>query len=500
MACTITDVTINGQNIDAAGVPVSFELYFRIRECERVDANVYEYYDGSTYGELIYQALAIPVSGPPDPTTGLRLVVLSFTPQQPKSCNSTYHVVIECTHDKGCRFSQDVTINCKNGEPPGIQPCSPTAILVVRNSAGTEVNLGQSCLAQDTYAIEIVSPWSGNATAQWSVTPLPASGGSATTIIIPGATGRQLSYVLPDQLQPQDTGRTFVAVVVDTTPDGTLCISQGAAILPPIHPVACPTAIGFELRRNSQSITPAAVNPYTYANLTAGYYELSVSTPVGPDVNYDWFDGGTTPVQSGASNTFGLNIASSNSPRQIEIFVRAGDCCPPLRSSATLTMTGAPAPGGDGSPGGDTPSGPVTPPADTPGGLPLCGALRALAALALVIFFVSVMFVVCPSPLTPMALPIAATAAAAAAVLLVLAFILCRLDFCGFWGIVIWALRWAIVLGIVIAILITIALPLFLPVLACVALVALGYGVVCGILILWTARRNCAVPAGFSWP
>ena len=135
----------------------------------------------------------------------------------------------------------------------------------------------------------------------------------------------------------------------------------------------------------------------------------TVTAPVGADVSYDWFAGGTTPAQSGASNSFGFDLSISNSPREIEVFVRTGDCCPVLRSSATLTIASSttPDPGTPGTPA--TPGAPSTPSdPSTPGGISLCGIIRALAALALVILFVSVMFVVCPSVLTPIAVPLAA--------------------------------------------------------------------------------------------
>jgi hypothetical protein len=337
-----------------------------------------------------------------------------------------------------------------------------------------------------------------NATATWSVTPIPASGGSSTTQSIPNASGRQLSYALPDQLQPPNTGRTITVGVLDRKPDGSPCVSLGSVTLPAVHPVACPTTITLELRLNNQPISPSSSNPSTYTNLAAGHYELTVTAPVGADVRYDWFAGAVTSAQSGASNSFGFDLSTSNSPRAIEIFVRAGDCCPVLSSSATLTIASATTP--EPSP----PSPPVTPetPSDpgTSGGTSLCGILRALAALALVVLFVSVMFVVCPSVLTPIAAPAAAAAAIAAAALLGLAVALCRLGFCGFWGIVIWALRWSIVLGVLIAILLLLTSILFLPVVMCVVLVGLGYGIACGLLIIWITGRGCTIPSGLSWP
>jgi hypothetical protein len=502
MACVITGVQIAGQNLDASGTPTSFELSFRVGQCEAVDVRVYDSSDTSE--APIYEGSSVPVSGPVDPA-GLRLVILRLTPRPPKPCGGIYYVVIECSHNTACRFAQDVEVKCKEGLPTTPQPCSPTAILVVRNSAGTEVNLGQPCLAQDAYSIEIVSPWSASATAQWSVMPMPASGGSSTTVSIANASGQQLSYPVPDQLQPQGTGRTILVAILDTTPAGNPCLSQGAAPLPPVSPVACPTAIALELRLNNQPISPASTNPLTYTNLAAGFYDLRVTDPAGADVTFDWFTAAATPAQSGSSNSFGFDLSASNSPRTIEVFVRAGDCCPVLRNSATLSVTSAATPDreppGAGTPG--TPDREVPPPDDTtppPGGLSLCGVVRVLAALALVLLFISVMFVVCPSPLTPVAASVAVAAAVAAAVLFALAFALCGMGFCGFWGIVIWSLRWAIVLGVLAAILLTVAIILFLPVLMCVLLVALGYGVVCGMLILWVTGRGCTIPRGFSWP
>jgi hypothetical protein len=122
-------------------------------------------------------------------------------------------------------------------------------------------------------------------------------------------------------------------------------------------------------------------------------------------------------------------------------------------------------------------------------------------ALALTVLLLAMLYILCPSLLTPLAIAAASTAGLAVVVLLALALLLCRLGFCGFWGIVIWALRWAIVLGLIIALVLLLTVGLVaLPVVMCVALAALGYGIICGLLIVWLARRGCTIPSGFSWP
>jgi hypothetical protein len=495
--CTITDVQITGQNPDSTGVPLSYELDFRISGCERVDIEVLDVANGT----VVYQQSSVPVSGPVD-QNGLRLVVIQFTPSQSKrkACGDKYHVVITCALGPECKFEDDITIVCKRGGTKPPSPCSNTATLTATDSNGNGV-LGQSCVAPGSYTIQVLNPWSPTAQAMWSVAAMPHSGGSITSSLIPGANGRTLLYTLPDMLQPADTERLFSVTIFDTTPSGAPCNSQGTALLPAVRPKPCPTNVTLELSLNGVPVPAgpgSTSNVVTYPNLTAGHYKLSVTDPVDTDTTYDWYTGNAAAQQTGPSNFFEFDLAAANSPRQIDVFIEAGACCPTLHGTATLTVAA-----GTATTPTDTPTQP--PPTNTPTSPPstlsLCGIIRALLALALVVFFVSILFILCPSPLTPIAVATATTAAAAVAVLLALAFLLCRIGFCGFWGIVIWALQWATIIGVIaVIILLAVAGVSALPTVMCVLLTALGYGIVCGLLTVWVTGRGCTIPACRSWP
>src|SRR6478735_7040670 len=110
MACTITNVQVSGQNIDAGGVPTSYELNFQVGECAAVDVEVFD----AAGGQLIFRSLGRPVTGPIDPTSHLTRIVLTFTPTQAQRqpCNGTYHVVVTCRDNKECKAEGAITIAC----------------------------------------------------------------------------------------------------------------------------------------------------------------------------------------------------------------------------------------------------------------------------------------------------------------------------------------------------------------------------------------------------
>lgn len=481
MACSITNVRITGRSPDSNGLPTSYELAVEVTECAAIDVEVY-----TSTGERIFQSLNRTVTGSP--------VIFTFTPRDSgrRPCKGTYHVLVTCRDNPACSWDKDkaVTIECNDDDPQPPEACATSTTVVVRDSAGVEVDAGQPCVDHGVYTVEVVSPWFPNATAIWSVAPTPSSGGSYVSYTLAG-NGRQISYTLPDTLQPPDTDRTFSVTVFGTLPNGTSCASQGIGVLPPVHPTKCPTSITLELRRNGVVLQPTSSDAVTatYANLQPGFYQLAVTDPAGS--TYDWFTGGATPAQSGASATFDVDVSAASSPRDVEVFVETGECCPVLRRTAHLTMEGEEIP-----PKKEPPE--VPPVVEFPS---WCGFARALLALALVVLFFSILFIVCPSPLMPAALAAAGAAALVAVICLALCLALCGLSFCGFWGIVIWALRWAIVLAIIAAILWFIALfVLALPLVMCVLLGALIYGIICGMLIVWVSGRGCRIPDFMSWP
>jgi hypothetical protein len=497
--CDITSIQITGENRDANGVPTQYILSFRLQGCEAVDIEM----RSSQTGQVIYQGTAIQPTGTAD-ANGYRLVTQTISPSQTqrKPCNDTYYVSIRCRHLPDCKHEGAISISCKVDLPPPPTPCSNTTILAVRNSQGAEVNLGNPCLPPDTYTIEVISPWSAGSIAQWSVLPTPAGGGSTTATVIPNQNGRQVNCVLPDNLQPAGTGRTILASVVDMslTP---ICISTGGAPLPPPRPTACPTSIRLELRSASgQLMAPTPAGSTTYANLAAGTYTLTVTSPVASpvasDVTYDFFGAGNSALASGPANSYQVTIGATNSPREIDIFVRSGECCPVLRATVTLSVATSGNPPGGTNPDDDPPPPPT--PEPPPSSLNICAFFRIMLALSLTVLLTALLFVICVSVVTPVAAAVAVIAAISAGVFLALSLTICRLNLCGFLGVLLWALRWAVVVGVIVAVLLFFLLPLFLPVLLCVLLLALIYGIVAGILTIVMQRIGCPIPNFFSWP
>jgi hypothetical protein len=245
-------------------------------------------------------------------------------------------------------------------------------------------------------------------------------------------------------------------------------------------------------------VAPTPAGSTTYANLAAGTYTLTVTNPVASDVTYDFFGAGNSALASGPANSYLVTIGAGNSPREIDIFVRSGECCPVLRATVTLSVATS------GDPGVGTPpdDNPPPPPAtdQPPSSFNVCAFFRIMLALSLTVLLTALLFVFCVSVVTPVATTVAVVAAISAGVFLALSLIICRMNLCGFLGVLLWALRWAVVAGVILAVLLFFLLPLFLPVLLCVLLWALFYGIVAGILTIVMERMGCPVPNSFSWP
>ena len=465
MACEIIDVKVKGRNLNGVGVPTAYAVTARVLDCKFVEIKV-----TTTGGALIFHDPAFDVSSGTLDGAGYNLIDAPLATGEAMVCGTELQVEVTCVAEPACHFKGPLPVDCDE---------CPTAISIIVAGVAGPLEQDADCVPPGDYIVTVIDPVGPTVNYDWQVntpTGMTSSSGPANSITV--------------TVPPGAGDGDYVVFVSTDIPDCTDLMA--GYFFPASNAGVCPEDLTIVVRKNGTDLPP----PYT--NLAPGDYEIVVTEPASAD-GYDFTENSGAPSQIGASPVYTATL-SAGETLEVIVAVDNGPCCPELRG--TVDLEAAADPPDDTVPGGENDD---DPPDDTiPGGgtdddddeddgnggwtLNICAALAAIAIGALLLALVLGLLFFCALPIGLPAILIA-LAVSAAAFLLLMAF--CRWNPCRVIGAIAWCFMWGLLIGVVIA-----AFCLSLIVL----IVAIGYAIVAGLLVLWLRRMGCPIPQPFRWP
>lgn len=461
MACEIIDVKIEGRNLNGAGVPGTYAVTARVLDCKSLEILV-----TTPGGALVFHDPAFDVSSAPVDTAGYSIVDVEFTLAEPVPCGADLHVRLTCHSDPACQFDGMLKVECVE--------CPSEISIQVEGSAGP-VDPVASCLPPGDYTVTVLHPVGPLVTYDWTVTT-PATGTTLSTTTTP-----VLTVTLPPAAA-HGAVSVFVVARVQECP----ALASGF-IFPASNAGPCPEDLEIIVRKDGVTLTAP------YDNLAPGDVEVVVSEPLGA-TGYAFTEGSGAADQDGPAATYTATLAAGQA-LTVLVSVDNGPCCPDLNGFVELTAAAedddddTDTDTGDGDGDGDD----TTPDDDNgnerdPWTFNPCGVLAAIAIGALLLALVLVLLFFCGLSIGLVAIAVALGAAAIAFALLVA---LCRWRRCRLLAAITWCFMWGLIIGVIIA-----AFCLSLIVL----IVAIGYAVIAGLMVLWLRRLGCPVPQPFRAP
>lgn len=466
--CEIHDLQIAGEFWDANGDPSSISVTARTSGCQHLDIGVFR-----SQGDAValYSATNVSVS-----SGGIVRAAFAVTAADRVSCGEVLWVEITCQTDPTCFAREEVRVVCKGLEDAPACPLAGPPL-----SVQPAVDSSADCIAGGTYTITIGGAWPAGTTFNWSVGDIP-----------PGITSPTTEHSSSFQLQ-HPVGSPDRIVIAEVEVPGCPDV-QSVAFFPYADAANCPTQISITVSGPLGPL-PVPADGETYSNLPPGTYTVTVTSPTGGNVAFEWYvDNVLQPSSLGSPNQLTVTLASATTTT---IAVRAQqECCNALLDVIFL-ITNESDDGGDddddddgGGGGGDDDDDDdddvetVDPPTWP------CLILGILVALAMIAALVSIV-VSATGPLFVFALPVLLTAVIAIIVAGVLLLLICRPSLCRLLQIICWSLKWAIVIGMIIAITMF-SFTAFL--------VVLVYGMIVAAVLWLIARNGCQEPDLFSLP
>jgi len=536
--CDIVDVGIEGRDLLVTGRPSRYFVTARIRDCAEVDITI-----TTPGGGVLYQKTAAPVPGTIDPTIFVDYEYEALLAES-LACGANVVVTVRCVADPTCQVTDTFPIACE----PAV---CPTVELIVTDSAGDTVDIAQDCLPSADYTVTaVVTPAGVPVTYWWTINSGPPSLGTDRVLVTlpPDANAGDVE-VKVDIGVPASCPPTSDQVLFPASPPAGGCPSEsdlvvivtkdGVPITPPLTGLAPGTyrvevtaplnADDYEFTLGSGSPEPTAgarffefdvganetivlgvridlgpcCDPLIWQDvfssslpecpdsmtvqvvasdgsivagtigLATGVYRIVVTDPLGA-TSYTFAEPGGPVLKTGVENFYDATLGSGDT-LTVVVTVDPGPGCQPLQEQVDLTAAATVEPTDNGGGAG--------------GGFNLCDAIALLAILALIATLIMVLLIVCSVPVPPVAIGVAA---GAAVVLFALLFAFCPLwTPCRIWGAIAWCFMWSTVIGAVIALICTSWL---------VALVAVGYGIIVGLMSIWLNNRGCPVPQPFALP
>lgn len=442
--CEFANLQLSGGNITTQGTPTTLTVYVRT-DCPAVNIRVRRASSDPTPFLTVddVQGDLSQFNTPPYLAEHqFDLLALGESVR----CGERLHIIIECVNDTNCRLEQEAEVVCKDEPDPS--GC-PNAIVV---QISPPVDQTADCMPAGNYSISVTDPVGNNISYYWYRQEV----GSDTTESV-----GQNAPVFNFQRQAGDPATIYSVTVI---PEGCPPLLHNV-LFPETSDSNCPTGFTVSvLADGSPAVGPHdnTDGAHWQAQVPSGSITVRVSAPVGSGITYDWTDSTGTLVQTGASNEYTFTLAA-NQTTTIGYTISAGDCCPQMQGSVTISTDPAqdpPPPDDDGSDNTDETGNTddtnndddnettIDPPTIPPWVCPLLGVLLGIA---IAVFLASVIATGCPV-LLPTATVTIAVAAAAAVVFAVLLAALCQPTRCRWLGIIIWACKWAILCGVLIAI------------------------------------------------